>query len=523
MGTEDSTKLNQNTNQDNRSETNKRLAKNTMLLYLRMFFMTGISLYTSRVILQVLGEVDYGTYNVVGGVIALFGFLSSALSGASQRYLAHAIGEGNMEKQRLIFCSIMIVNIFLAIFILIVGETVGLWFVYTHLNIPPDRFDAALWVYHLSIISAMIGVLSTPYNGLVVAHERMDAFAYISILEAVLKLVMVFILMFLPLDKLVLHAVLCLLVFVIIRVIYTSYCGRRFPESKFVWIVDKPLLKEMSAYVSWDLIGNFATTLAVQGVNILLNIFHGPVLNTARTISIQVQGLVQMFAGNFQQAVNPQIIKSYAKKDMAFMHNLIFRSSKLTFVLMTMMILPFVFETSYILDIWLKDYPSYAIPFVQLSLIVALMDSMALPFMVAVRATGNIRFYCIVTGGLSLLLVPVSYVFLRFGADPTIVVTVQIFISALCYVARLVIVKPLISFPIGQYVLNVLAKSAIVGVLTLLPLVGLMCVDMNHHVKFFVDCILSVLLIVTLSYFILLDNEERGYIKGLVRTKILRR
>lgn len=520
MGTEIATQSNQDFNKDNRSENNKRLAKNTLLLYLRMFFMTGISLYTSRVVLQVLGVEDFGIYNVVGGVIALFGFLSNALSGASQRYIAHAIGEGNIERQKLIFCTIMLVNVFLAIFILLVGETVGLWFVCTNLNIPADRMTAALWVYHLSIISAMIGVLSTPYNGLVIAHERMDAFAYISILEALLKLGMVFLLIFIDVDKLILYAISCLVVFVIIRAIYTSYCGKRFEETKFTWVVDKPLLSELFAYVSWDLIGNFASTMAAQGVNILLNIFFGPILNAARTISIQVQGLVQMFANNFQSAVNPQIIKSYAKGDLLYMHSLIFRGSKLTFVLMFMLILPFVFETSYILDLWLGKYPDSAIPFVRLSLVVALLDSMALPFMVSVRATGNIKKYCIVTGGISLMLVPVSYGFLLLGADATIVVIAQIFISSICFVARLVIVKPLISFSVRNYVNEVILKCAIVGSVSLIPNYLLMTLELNVHLKFISCLVLSVSLILALSYVFLLDEMEKDYLKTFIKQKI---
>lgn len=508
---------------DNISKNNRRIAKNTLMLYLRMFFMTVISLYTSRVILQVLGVEDFGIYNVVGGVIALFGFLSNALSSASQRYIAHAIGEGNVDRQKLIFCTIMIVNVFLAIFIFIVGETIGLWFVHNQINVPAERFDAAIWVYHLSIISAMIGVVSTPYNGLVIAHERMDAFAYISILEAFLKLGMVFLLMFVTVDKLILYAVLYLCVFIIIRIIYTVYCGKRFEETHFSWQIDRPLLKELTSYVSWDLIGNFASTLAVQGVNILLNIFFGPVLNTARTISIQVQGLLQMFAGNFQSAVNPQIIKSYAKGDLSYMHSLIFRSGKLTFVLMGMLILPFIFETPYILDLWLGEYPDYAVPFVKLTLVVTLIDSMALPFMIAVRATGKIKFYCIVTGGLSLMLVPVSYIFLKLGADPTVVVLVQIVIASLCFVARLIIVKPLISFSVRAYVNDVLLKSAVVGILTLVPHFLLVKLGFNPHLEFFICLFLSVTLIIAFSYAILLDNVERNYIRQLVESKILRR
>ncbi len=509
-------------NQSEKSENNRRLAKNTIALYLRMFFMMGISLYTSRVILQVLGVEDFGIYNVVGGIIALFGFLSAALSGASQRFIAHALGSSNVEKQQLVFCTINMVHYVLAAIIFVVGETIGLWFLYTQMNIPTDRFDAAVWVYHFSIVSSIFGILSSPYNALVIAYEKMNVFAYISILEAILKLGIVFMLLLFDVDKLILYAGLCLAVFASIRMIYTVYCKKRFIETKYEWQIDRDLLKNLSTYISWDLIGSLATTMAIQGVNIVLNVFFGPVVNAARTISVQVQGLVQMFAGNFQSAVMPQIIKTYAQGDMAYMHSLIYRSCKLTFVLMFVMILPLLFETPYVLDLWLGQYPQYTVEFVKLSLLVALIDAMATPFMIAVRATGNIKIYSIVTGGLTLLLVPISYVLLRFGYDPTVVLIVHVTISSVCFVARLWIVKPLIQFSIRDFAQKVLTRTILVVILSFPVVVGLHFIDMNKHLMFISSIFVSVLLVIIFSYLFLLDVSEKMFVANIIKNKIKR-
>ncbi len=507
-------------NQEEKTANNKRLAKNTIVLYVRMFFMMGISLYTSRVILQVLGVEDFGIYNVVGGVIALFGFLSAALSGASQRFIAHALGCGNVEKQQTIFCTINLVHYLLAAIIFIVGETIGLWFLYTQMNIPPERFDAAVWVYHFSIISAIFGILSSPYNALVIAYEKMDVFAYISILEAVLKLAIVYMLLLFDVDKLILYSGLCLAVFASIRMIYTIYCKRNFVETKYNRKIDKDLLKNLSTYISWDLIGSLATTMAIQGVNIVLNIFFGPIVNAARTISVQVQGLVQMFAGNFQSAVMPQIIKTYAQGDLGYMHSLIYRSCKLTFVLMFVMILPLFFESPYVLDLWLGEYPQYTVEFVKLSLLVALIDAMATPFMIAVRATGNIKLYSIVTGGLTLLLVPISYVLLRLGFDPTIVLVVHVSISTVCFVARLLIVKPLIQFSIRDYVQKVLTKIFLIVVLSVPVVFFMHCVELNKHLMFVCTVMVSVFLVMFFSYLFLLDVSEKLFVANMLKNRL---
>ncbi|MCQ2609165.1 MAG: lipopolysaccharide biosynthesis protein, partial [Bacteroidales bacterium] len=384
---------------------------------------------------------------------------------------------------------------------------------------PSERFDAAVWVYHFSIVSAIFGILSSPYNALVIAYERMNVFAYISILEAVLKLAIVFILLLFDVDKLILYSGLCLAVFASIRMIYTIYCKKNFVETRYEWKIDRGLLKNLSTYISWDLIGSLATTMAIQGVNIVLNIFFGPVVNAARTISVQVQGLVQMFAGNFQSAVMPQIIKTYAQGDLAYMHSLIYRSCKLTFVLMFVMILPLLFESHYVLDIWLGEYPQYTIEFVELSLLIALIDAMATPFMIAARATGNIKLYSIVTGGLTLLLVPISYVLLRLGFNPTSVLVVHVSISSICFFARLLIVNPLIQFSIRDYVQKVLTKTVMVVVFSFPVILSLHYVEMNKHLMFLSTVFVSVLLVSFFSYMFLLDSSEKNFVSNMLKNR----
>lgn len=310
---------------------NRRIAKNTLLLYVRMLFTMAISLYTSRVVLHVLGVTDYGVYNVVGGVITLLGFLTNSMSGASSRYITFSLGKGDMREMRRTFGNILSIHFLLAGVVLLLGETVGLWFVLEKLRIPADRMDAALWVYHLSVLTAMLGVVSVPYNAAIIAHERMGAFAYIGIVDALLKLVIVYLLWVMPYDKLVVYALLLFGVQVFDRIVYGWYCVRHFEETCAGFLFDKRLFKEMFAYAAWTMNGNLAVVGYTQGINILLNLFYGPVVNAARGIAVQVQAVAQSFCNSFQTALNPQLTKSYARGDLPRMHRLLIQSSKFSF------------------------------------------------------------------------------------------------------------------------------------------------------------------------------------------------
>lgn len=291
------------------SANNKRIAKNTLMLYIRMLFTMAVSLFTSRVVLNTLGVEDYGIQNVVGGVISMFTFINGGMVSSTQRYLNFEIVKGNADRLRSVFNTALQIHALIALVIIILGETVGLWFLLEKLVIPEERMTAAMWVYQCSIIACAVNILSVPYNADIIAHEKMSAFAYISILDVTLKLVIVYLLVVSPIDKLIAYAILTLLVQLLIRYVYTRYCNKHFQESFVEWRFNKPLFKEMLSFAGWSFLGNLAAILYTQGLNMMLNIFFGPVVNAARGIAVQVQSAVHQFVSGFQTALNPQITK----------------------------------------------------------------------------------------------------------------------------------------------------------------------------------------------------------------------
>ena len=347
----------------NQSVNNKRIAKNTLMLYIRMLFTMGVSLFTSRVILQTLGIEDYGIYSVVGGIITMFAFINGGMISATQRFLTFEIGKGNLLQLKKVFSTSLQIHTLIAFVIVLLGETVGLWFLYEKLVIPPDRLVAALWVYQCSIIVCVINIMSVPYNADIIAHEKMSAFAYISIIEVILKLAIVYMLYVTPWDKLITYSILLLIVQLIIRCIYARYCSNHFEESHYCHQVDKSLFKEMFAFAGWSFWGNLAGVLYTQGLNMMLNMFFGPIVNAARGIAVQVQAAVQQFIGNFQVALNPQITKNYATGELVQMHILMFRSARFSFFLLYLLTLPILLETNYILTLWLETVPADAVVF----------------------------------------------------------------------------------------------------------------------------------------------------------------
>ncbi|MEE1288394.1 MAG: lipopolysaccharide biosynthesis protein, partial [Bacteroidaceae bacterium] len=420
----------------NESSNNKRIAKNTLLLYVRMLFGMLVSLYTSRVILQTLGVEDYGVYNVVGGVITMFTFLNSAMSSATSRYITFEIGKGNMERLKKVFSTALQIHAIIALLIVILGETVGLWFLMNELVIPDGRMDAAMWVYQCSIISCVVTIMSVPYNADIIAHEKMSAFAYISVLEIILKLLIVYLLVVLPFDKLKVYAVLVLMVGLLIRYIYTRYCHKHFEESHYIHRIDKSLLKEMSSFAGWSFWGNLAGILYSQGLNMMLNIFFGPVVNAARGIATQIQHVVTQFVTNFQMALNPQITKTYASGGLDKMHSLMFRSARFSFMLLFFLSLPIMLETNYIFTLWLGIVPENTVIFARIIIAISLIYTIANPCVIANQATGKVKVYQAVVGGLLLLILPISYIVLKMGAPAYSVFIVHFCVESVAQFAR---------------------------------------------------------------------------------------
>ena len=455
----------------NQSANNKRIAKNTLLLYVRMLFGMLVSLYTSRVILQTLGVEDYGVYNVVGGVITMFTFLNGAMSSATSRYITFEIGKGNMEQLKKVFSTALQIHAIIALLIVILGETVGLWFLMNELVIPDGRMDAALWVYQCSVVTAVVTIMSVPYNADIIAHEKMSAFAYISVLEIILKLAIVYLLVVLPFDKLKVYAVLVLMVGLLIRYIYTRYCHKHFEESHYIHRIDKSLLKEMSSFAGWSFWGNLAGILYTQGLNMMLNIFFGPVVNAARGIAIQIQGVVQQFVGNFQMALNPQITKTYASGELDKMHSLMFRSARFSFMLLFFLSLPIMLETNYILTLWLGIVPENTVIFARIIIAISLIYTIANPCVIANQATGKVKVYQAVVGGLLLLILPISYIVLKMGAPAYSVFIVHFCVESVAQFARMYMLRNMIDLPLWSYVKNIyLPIMGVVLLSVVLPL-----------------------------------------------------
>lgn len=434
------------------SENNKRIAKNTLLLYFRMMLIIIITLYTSRVILNTLGVEDYGIYNVVGGVITMLGFLNGSLGGASSRFITFALGKGDKNELQNVFSTVLSVHFLLAGIIVLLAETVGLWFVCNKLVIPAERMTAALWVYHCAILTMVVTIISVPYNALIIAYERMDAFAYISILEVVLKLVIVWMLVYIPADKLIVYALLYLLVQFIIRMSYSRYCSTHFREikPKLQWNI--PLMKKISTYAGWTVNGNLAIMGYTQGINILLNLFFGPAVNAARGVAVQVQTAIMSFVQNFQMAVRPQIIKSFATNDLLYMHKLVITSSKYGFFLLLLLAFPIMFGIDAILRIWLGIVPEHTANFVRIMLFVGMIEPLSVSLINALHATGDIKKFQIYEGSALLSIVPIAYVLLKFyHVTPEAIMWVYFGVSFITQVIRVWIILPKIFMNYREY------------------------------------------------------------------------
>ena len=446
---------------DHRSQ---RIAKNTLMLYIRMAALMLVGLYTSRVVLEALGENDFGIYNVVGGVVAMFSVISGALNSAVSRFITFEMGKGAEARLNRVYSTAVTIQFILALIVVILAEPCGIWFIENKMTIDPSRIPAARTVLHFSLLAFVINLLSVPQMASITAHEKMSAYAAIGVLDGLLRLGVALLIMNSSSDRLVLYAALMAAVVLAVRAAYGIYCRMHFPECRYRPVFDKTLIKEMFTFAGWNFIGVSAGVLRDHGGNILVNIFSGPALNAARGVAVQLNGAVQGFVTNFMTAVNPQITKSYAAGEKEYMLSLIRKSSRMSYYLLFMLALPVFFNAEYILSLWLKDVPDHTVLFVRLFLLFALSESLSQPLVTAQLATGRIRNYQIVVGGLNLLNLPVSYFLLRAGAMPEITVVVAIVISQLSLAARLILLRGMISLSVRDFVrrvwLNVVAVTA---------------------------------------------------------------
>lgn len=491
---------------------NKRIAKNTLVLYIRMLCMMFIGLYTSRVNLQSLGVEDYGIYNVVGGIVVMFSIINGSITASISRFLTFELGARNINKLKKVFSTSVTIQIAISLVILILSETIGLWFLNHKMVIPEQRINAANWVYQFSILTFILNMISMPYNACIVAHEKMSAFAWITIYDAITRLLIAWLTFISPIDKLIFYSGLVTLIALTQRMIYSSYCIKHFEECKYKFIYDKSLLKEMSGFAGWNLIGVSSAVLRDTGGNIVINLFCGPSVNAARAIASQVNSAVQSFATSFTTSINPQITKTYASGEYDKTLQTIYKGARFSFYLLLLLGLPVLIQTEYIVKLWLGHIPEHTILFIKLTIIYAMSESLSGPLITAMLATGKIKNYQIVVGTLQVLNLPISYICLRNGCIPETVLIIAIILSQICFLARIYMLKSMIGLDIIDYLKRVYLNSIIVSIAaSILPIIITYKLDYNF-IHFVIMTIFSLTLTSLSVLFLGCNQHERTFI-----------
>ncbi len=505
-------------------QNNKRIARNTLMLYMRQILIMLVSLYTVRVVLNVLGAEDYGIYNVVAGVVTMFSFLAGSMAVASQRYFSFDLGKGRHEQLAKTFSLTLIIYIGMAAVILLAAETLGLWFVNYKLVLPLDRVVAAKWVYQFAILSFICNVLVSPYMALIIAYEEMDIYAYISILEAGLKLGIVHLLSVGHVDRLQLYGILMFAVTFVTTSVYKMICRKKYPECRFRFYWNHHLFREMTSYIGWSMFGASVGIFKNQLINILLNQFFNPVVNAARSIAYQVNTAVNSFAQNFSTATRPQIIKDYAAGANNEMLSLLYWASKGTFFLMYIFSLPLLLEMPYVLRLWLKEPPDYTILFTRLALIDALIDSISYPLMTAAQATGKIKLYQGVVGGILLCNFPISYIALKWGAPAHSVMVIAIILTMIAFIARIFILRLLNQFFSIRFFLGKVCIPVVeVVLISAIPVWGFVHFVSSSFPRLVATIVLSVGIITLAAFKLGMSKQEQKQITETIKRRILKR
>jgi O-antigen/teichoic acid export membrane protein len=480
----------------------------------------AVSLFTVRVVLKTLGTVDYGIYNVVGAIVVMFSFFSNTMASASQRFFAFELGRNDIPQLKKTFSLTITIYAIIAVIVLLLAETIGLWFLNTQMVIPADRMATANWVYQFSVLSFLITIMTIPYNAAIIARENMKVYAYVSIFEVILKLVIVYILIYLSHDKLKLYACLMFLVTCIITFIYRTVCKRKYDECRFRFYWDKGLFYSLMSYSCWNLFGAVAGILNNQGINILLNLFFGPIVNAARAIAFRVNDAVNQFVMNFLTAVRPQITKYYAAEEKEKMMKLVFQSSKFSYFLLFLLSMPVLLETNFIFKIWLEEAPQYVVLFTRLVIITAIIDSLSYPLMTAAQATGKIKLYQTVVGGTMLLNLPISYCFLKMGFPPQVTMYVAIVISVICFFLRLYLLKSMVDLSINNYFKKVIIVILTVSLMALIIPI-LITVSMEESFRRFIFVsVNSFVISAGTIYLIGLTKDEKHFMLQLIRNRL---
>ncbi|RGS33947.1 oligosaccharide flippase family protein [Bacteroides cellulosilyticus] len=501
---------------------NKRIAKNTVFLYFRMLLIMGVSLYISRVILSILGVEDFGIYNVVGGIVVIFTTLCGSLGSATSRYITFELGRKDYEKLNRVFSAAFMAHCAIALLIVILCETVGLWLFYKKMIIPADRIEAAFWVFQISLLTTVFSVTQVPYNACIIAHENMKIYAYVSIVEVLLKLAVVYALLISPIDKLVFYSILLCVVQVSVMFIYRFYC-RQYPESKLRFCKDRSLFIDIFSYAGSDMIGSVSVLAQGQGLNILLNMFYGPVVNAARAIAYQLQSAVTQFSGNFFTAVRPQIIKLYAECKLEEMMRLVYNSSWISYYMLLMVSLPLCFERNFVLSLWLGEYPDHTSSFIILIIILCLIQALKTPRTTVYHATGHILRSNIFVGGVLCMAFPLAYLFLKLGGSPESVFWAANISMIVSEFVSMFILRRYIKYSILNYFINIHCRCFGVSMAATVILYYIQQQLEFGWCRLILMSLASVIITGILAYMFGIDSTLRNGLNRLVRSKIIRR
>lgn len=482
-----------------------------------MFLIIIVSLYTVRVVIETLNVTDYGIYTAVGGIVLVLSFLSQTIASASQRFFAYELGLKNFQKLRYTFSIIFIVYAIVALVILVFAETLGLWFLNNVMTIPVERLEAANWIYQFALLSFIVKILTSPYNAVIIARENMKVYAYVSIIEAFLKLLIVYLLIIFTIDKLKLYAVLTFFVTCVVSAIYSFFCYRKYEESRILFCWDKVLFKSIFSYSSWSLFGTMAGVANTQGSNLLLNVFFGPVVNTAYSVAHQVSTVIQQFSGNFFMAIRPPLIKSYAERNYDNMMQLFYLSSRFSFLLLYAIILPLILEVEFILNLWLGNVGEHMVFFTQLILIYCIVLAVSNPITIIVQAAKRVKLYHGIVDSFVLLTLPLSYLFLELGCSPESNLIISIGMLVIAHVMRLFVFAKIVTFSFKEYWRKFVFPAILVVVLSLIPTIYLQSIFQNGLMQFVVVCLASLVCIGVCSYYVVLTPIEKQFLRKKIR------
>lgn len=500
----------------NTTENNKRIAKNTMILYLRMICTVGISFYTSRVILSNLGVSDFGLYNVIGGLVSMFYMITSTLSSAISRFITYELGQNNLKNLKDTFSTSINIQLLISLLIIILSETIGLWFINNKMNIVYDRVWAANWIYQFTMLSFIIEMISVPYNASIIAHEKMKAFAYVTIYSVLIKLFIALILSISPIDKLIFYGILMTLMSLSTQALYLWYCKKNFEECHYTFSINKKKFKQMFQFAGWSFFSSSSMMLCGQGVNILLNLFFGTPINAARGLAVQVDGTVKAFANNFTMAFSPQITKSYAQGDKEYTKDLVYKGSKYSFLLFFIISFPLIMETDFFLKIWLKDIPPYTSQFIQLTLAYTFIDILLKPSTTLNNATGDIKQYQILTGIAQFLVLPICYICLLLKLPPYSVLFVRIISDCIFFPPRIILNNKYIKQTFKSYSKEVLLKISYVVLSAIIICTPIIIFIESSWYRIFITGITSTLTILVSSYLFSFSKNEKNIIKTIL-------